>query len=44
MTKKNLASAKIFEKCNFVITKTLKRPIPNSEKKKVIVNVCKKNI
>jgi RimJ/RimL family protein N-acetyltransferase len=42
--KKNLASAKLFEKCNFVITKTSKRLMPNSEKKKVIVNVSKKNI
>ncbi len=42
--KKNLASAKIFEKCNFVITKTSIRPISNSKKKRIIVNVCKKNI
>ena len=42
--KKNVASAKIFEKCNFRITKTLTKPISNSKKKRVIVYVCKKNI
>ena len=42
--KKNIASAKIFEKCNFRIIKTLTKPISNSKKKKVIVYVCKKNI
>ena len=42
--KKNLASAKVFEKCNFKITKTLTRPISNSKKKRVVVYVCKKNI
>ena len=42
--KKNIASAKIFEKCNFKITKTLTKPIFNSKKKRVIVYVCKKNI
>ena len=40
----NVASAKIFEKCNFRITKTLTKPIPNSKKKRVIVYVCKNNI
>ena len=42
--KKNIASAKIFKKCNFRITKTLTKPISNSKKKRVIVYVCKKNI
>ena len=42
--KKNIASAKIFEKCNFRITETLTKPISNSKKKRVIVYVCKKNI
>ena len=41
---KNIASAKIFEKCNFRITKTLTKPISNSKKKRVIVYVSKKNI
>ena len=42
--KKNLASAKIFEKCNFIITKTLTKPIFNSKKRRIIVYVSKKNI
>ena len=42
--KENLASAKVFKKCNFIITKTLTRPISNSKKKRVIVYVCKKRI
>ena len=41
---KNIASAKIFEKCNFRITKTLTKKISNSKKKRVIVYVSKKNI
>ena len=42
--KKNIASAKIFEKCNFNITGTSTKPVSNSKKKRVIIYVSKKNI
>ena len=40
--KKNLASAKVFKKCNFEIIKTDHKPILNSNKIKTIIYVSKK--